>query len=383
MNASRIATITRLELTQRVRSVAWYVLLGVFAVLLLVVTALSFVAVTPGADRNGGSGSAVYSIVVYFVLLLVVLVSPTLSGNAINGDRDASTLAPVQVTLATTGEIIAGKLLAAWVTGLAFLAVSVPFLLLAMVAGGVSAGVLLVSLAVLVVEILVVAAIGVGFSGILARPLFSVAVTYLVVAGLVLGTLIAFGLSTAAVRTEVEQRTRDLIPVQPQSLPTVPPQCMTAAPGQTEPLPECLGPNPGGGGLVEPEYTCGGWSTYRSVQPRPDLVWWMLAPNPFLILADATPTEFRDGNPVDLFGNLKVFIRGMQIAPQTLTEFDGCARATGDYTYPTSEERIAGTAPSWFVGLALQLVLAALLIWRAWARTRTPARRLPPGTRIA
>ncbi len=35
MNLTRLWTITRLELTQRVRSVAWYVLLGIFALILV------------------------------------------------------------------------------------------------------------------------------------------------------------------------------------------------------------------------------------------------------------------------------------------------------------------------------------------------------------
>ena len=43
----------------------------------------------------------------------------------------------------------------------------------------------------------------------------------------------------------------------------------------------------------------------------------------------------------------------------------------------------AKTTPSWFVGLALQVVLAAAALVWAWARTRTPAGRLPKGTRIA
>ena len=111
MNAQRLGTIVRLELTQRTRSVAWYVLLGVFAVLLVIVTSLSFMAFSwSGQER----GSAIYSTIVYITLLLVVLVSPTLSGNSINGDRDAATLAPVQVTLATTADILIGKFLAAY-----------------------------------------------------------------------------------------------------------------------------------------------------------------------------------------------------------------------------------------------------------------------------
>ena len=104
MTFSRLWTIARLELLQRVRTVSWYVLLGVFGLVLLGVTALAFLAY--GGWGTGGPG--VYSVVVYVTLLLILLVSPTLSGNSINGDRDAATLAPVQVTLATTGEILFG-----------------------------------------------------------------------------------------------------------------------------------------------------------------------------------------------------------------------------------------------------------------------------------
>ena len=132
MNGQRLGTIVGLELTQRTRSIAWYVLIGVFAVLLAIVTGLSFLA-WGSAFQPGG---AIYSTIVYITLLLVVLVSPTLSGNAINGDRDAATLAPVQVTLATTLEILIGKFLAAWITGLAFVAVALPFLVLATLGGG-------------------------------------------------------------------------------------------------------------------------------------------------------------------------------------------------------------------------------------------------------
>lgn len=374
MNGGRVAAIIWLELTQRVRSVAWYVLLGVCGLLLAIVTALSF-AMWSYAPQTG---AGVYSVVVFFALLLAVLVSPTLSGNAINGDRDAATLAPVQVTLATTGEIIAGKFIAAWTTGLAFVVVAAPFLVTATLAGGVSALVVVTSLVVLIVEIGVVAAIGVGLSGILARPLFSVAVTYLVVAALAVGTPIAFGLGGAAVRTEVEYQTRTMEPVYPQGMPTVPPECMTAAPGQTEPLPECMTLPP-----FEQQFECGEWSSYTSVQPRFDLVWWVLAANPFVILADATPAEFDQyGSPVDMFGGIKASVRGAQIPPESVRVFDDCAPGGAD-PYPTAEEISEQATPSWFVGLAVQLVLAAGLLAWAWARTRTPARRLPPGTRIA
>ncbi len=359
MNAQRLGTIVRLELTQRTRSVAWYVLLGVFALLLVIVTVLSFLAYS---SMEIGQGSAIYSTIVYMTLLLVVLVSPTLSGNSINGDRDAATLAPVQVTLATTADILVGKFLAAWITGLAFVAVSIPFLLIATLSGGADAATVAISLLVLIVEVGAIAAIGVALSGIIARPLFSVATTYLVVAALVVGTLIAFGLVGATMRTEQTYTSRG--------------PAFSCGPGETpsEDYPCSEDATPEG---------CGEWTSYTADVYRYDRVWWILAANPFVILADATPTKFDEsGYPVDLFGQIKYGIRAAQQAPEAELIFDECGSEPFAQDR-TPEEVIAQSAPSWFVGLGLQILLAAGLMWWAWSRTNTPARRLPPGTRIA
>ncbi|MFD5213371.1 ABC transporter permease [Microbacterium sp. NPDC058345] len=342
MSVARIVTIARLELTQRLRSVGWYVLLGIFALLLLGITGLSFAVFSFQQAPSAG----VYSIVVNFVLLLVVLVSPTLSGNAINGDRDAATLAPVQVTLATTGDIMLGKLLAAVATGAAFLLVALPFLAFSLLGGGVSPGMFAVSILVLLAEIIVIATIGVGLSGLIARPLFSIATTYLAVAALVVGTLIVFALAGSAIRTE--------------------------AVSQQRPWNDQTG-----------EPYCDRWEAYAYETPRFDLVWGVLAANPFVVLADATPVEFREGYPQDLFGQIKVGVRSAQHAPAS-EHWDPCDRGFEmQQLGPTPEELVARSVPSWFVGLGVQVLIAGGLFAGAWARTRTPARRLPPGTRIA
>lgn len=366
MNLSRLWTIARLDLLQRVRTVSWYVLLGVFALLLIGVTVLAFLAY--GGWGQGAPG--VFSVVVCVTLLLVLLVSPTLSGNSINGDRDAATLAPVQVTLATSGEILLGKFVAAWITGLAFAAVAAPFLIVATLAGDVDPWMVVVSLVVLVIEIGIVAAIGIALSGILARPLFSVAVTYLVVAALAVGSLIGFGLIGSAVSSEVQVSSRSAVYDFEGNI-----QCRDGSD-------DCYGDTE--------QMVCGDWETSSYRVPRLDHVWWVLSANPFVILADATPTRFDPhGNPDDVFGWIKAGVRGAQIAPDlAAVGYDECdpANYTGDggnTDYRTPEEIIAMTVPSWFVGLAVQILLAAVLLWWAGARTRTPARTLPPGTRIA
>ena len=73
--------------------------------------------------------------------------------------------------------------------------------------GQISAATIVISVLVLAVELGVIAAVGVGLSGVLARPLFSVVVTYLVVAALSIGTLIAFGLGGASIQSTVRQTT--------------------------------------------------------------------------------------------------------------------------------------------------------------------------------
>lgn len=362
MNLSRLWTITRLELLQRVRTVSWYVLLGVFALLLVGVTALAFIVYGGWGD----AGPGVYSIVVCVTLLLVLLVSPTLSGNSINGDRDASTLAALQVSLATTGEILWGKFLAAWITGLAFVVVAAPFLVIATLTGGVNPLVVVVSLAILVVEIAVVSAVGVALSGILARPLFSVAVTYLVVAALTFGSAIAFGLVGASITSEGVSNTRYAVYNADGSM-----ECRDGSD-------ECWGD-------VE-NVVCEDWQTDTFRVPRFDRVWWMLSTNPFVILADASPSTFdANGSPDDLFGWIKAGVRGAQLPPPLEMTYDECdPSGSGGYVPgPTPEEIISETVPSWFVGIAVQVVLAGGLMWWAWARTRTPAQKLPPGTRIA
>lgn len=350
--------IATLDLKQRVRGVAWYVLLGVFVLLVTIVTALLVLATNAWDDGGGG----VFSTIVFFVLLLGTLVSPALSGNAINGERDAGTLATTQVTLITTAQLVIGKWIAAWLTALAFLAASFPFLAFAVALGHVSAATIAVSTLVLAAELGAVAAIGVGLSGVLSRPLFSVTVTYLVVAALSIGTLIAFGLGGAAIQSTVRQTTIDVawnqLDEQGHSLDGGPAPC---APPRVD--------------------------TFQV--PRFDYVWGFLAANPYVVVADAAPGTFDvNGNPRDLFGWIATGVRGAQRAPDLHPHVDQCTNwdTSGGWMptdFETPREVYDRSVPSWFVGLAIHALLAAgALLW-AVRRTEVPARRLPTGSRVA
>jgi ABC-type transport system involved in multi-copper enzyme maturation permease subunit len=348
---SGTGTVLALELRQRVRGVAWYVLLGVFTALVALVTVLLSLSI----GVTGGFGGFLFSGILFFVLLLGTLVTPALSGNAINGDRDAGTLATTQVTLLTTGQLVLGKFLAAWLTALAFLAASLPFLAYAVVVGDIDASTIAVSIVVLAVELGVVAAIGVGLSGVLARPLFSVVVTYLAVAALSIGTLIIFTLAGIATTSAARSTTIDIAIVNEDVQPPA-------------------------------EIVCAPPVTTTSTVSRFDYYWGLLAANPYVVLADAAAGRFdASGNPSDLFSATAVSVRAAQIPPDLDATYDFCAEVRDGRTQDveTSEEVFDRTVPTWFVGLGIHLLLATgALVW-AIARTRTPAARLPRGSRIA
>ncbi|MCU1404492.1 MAG: transporter permease [Glaciihabitans sp.] len=348
---SGVGVIVSLELRQRVRGAAWFILLGVYVVLVAIVTVVSNIAIGGFQQGFGDTGGTVYSAIIYFVLLLGTLVTPAFSGNAVNGDREAGTLATTQVTLVSTGQIIIGKWLSSWITALAFLAASVPFLIFSLFTGNVSGPTMVVSLLVLAVELGVVAAIGVGLSGIIVRPLFSLVVTYLVVAALSVGSLIAFGLGGLAVQDTVRYTGSYFAYDNPDD-PEDPGECIVQEP-------------------------------YTSEVPRFDHFWGILVANPYVVLADAVPTSYNSqGAPNDLFGQIKYAVRQVQIAPELDTSYNGCID-NRDERSPTGKEIINSTTPGWFVGLLIHVILAAAALLGAWSRTRTPAKRLAKGSRIA
>ena len=349
-----VRTVAVLELRQRVRSTRWVVALVVWFVVVGAITGLTWAAVHAIGDDatldgtgapDGGltflAGPPIFGVVVFFVLFLGLLVSPTLSSTAVNGDRNAGTLATLQVTLLTPAEIAVGKLLAAWAAALAFLAVSVPFLVVALAAGGVPVASVLVCLAVLALLLAVVCAIGLGFSALSARTSGSVVLTFLTVAALTVLSPIVFALTLPAVTEREEVRVWTF------------PSSFT---GEGH-LPECV------------------WETQTLDQAHTERTWWLLAVNPFVVLADAAP-EAREENSIvgDPLAAIRAGVRLARTGPAD--ELDFC---TGNFTSVTPdgvevspespvEEPEPDRSVVWPYGLAANLAAR-----RGRARGRGPA----------
>jgi ABC-type transport system involved in multi-copper enzyme maturation permease subunit len=365
---SGVRTVATLELRQRVRSTRWIVVLVVWFVALLGLTLLVRSAVHASlspADSGSGVSSqqldeyaaaSVFGIVVFLVLALGGLVAPALTATSVNGDRSAGVLAALQTTLLTPAEIGLGKLLAAWVTALALLAAALPVLGWAYLDGGTPVGRLLTTLAVLALTLLVVCTIGLGWSALTARTSSSTVLTYLSVLFLGLGLPILFALTAPLVRETRTVQVRQLQPppeVDANGDPTGPGDCVTV--------------------------------TARRGEFRTDRTWWLLAANPFVVVADSAPPvrlpgAFGIGDPLTA---IRDGVRGLRLGPEAVV--DECFVSEESYQEAElARQRAADALPAtWPYGLGFDLVLGAAFAVVAVRRLRAPARALPRGTRVA
>jgi ABC-type transport system involved in multi-copper enzyme maturation permease subunit len=345
---SGVLTVARLEFMLRIRAGRWRWLVGAWFVVLTGVTWLVRTAASRAAGlgdevgRQHMLGAVMFGVVVLVVLALALLVAPALAAQSVNGDRERGTLATLQVTRLRAGEIALGKLAASWGTALVFLAVTLPLALWCYVEGGLSVGRIAGVYLVTALLLGVVCAISLGLSALLARSTTSGVLAYLTVFALSAGTAIAFGLVTASTQQTVT-------------------------------------------GL---RLTCGdaGGCTYETTVSRPDRTWWLLAPNPFVVLADSAPAGpvHRERLPngdvvevpsdVDILGEMSRSLHKIRATPRVV-----------DHDFGTSFEVPDGVTggPIWPLGLGIDLALAAGAIWLTTVRLRTPTHRLARGQRVA
>jgi len=354
-----VLTVARLEFRLRIRAGRWRWMLGAWFLLLLGITALVRAAASQnniGSGNVGTRGAVMFGVVVLVVLALALLVSPALAAQSVNGDRERGTLATLQVTRLRAGEIAVGKLLASWGTALVFLAVTLPLALWCFVEGGLSvlriAGVYLVTALLLGI----VCALSLALSALLARSTTSGVLAYLTVFALTVGTVIAWGLLTAVTQQRV-----------------------TATAQQCEDY-------VGGTQTTEPTGVNCTEVPYETTVPRTDRTWWLLAPNPFVVLADSAPAgpvrrvTLPDGRvveeplDVDVLGAMSRGLHQIRVKPTPVTT-----------PYGTNLEVPSGVTGSavWPTGLAIDLLLAAGAMWVTTRRLRTPTDRLARGQRIA
>lgn len=403
MTRSGIAVVARQEFTIRIRAGRWrWLLLAWFAVL-MVFTLLVRASIARVADADvPNKGVVVYGSLALLVLALALLVVPALAAQSVNGDRERGTLATLQVTRLTAGDIAVGKLAAAWGTALVFLAVSAPMVVYAMFLGGVPFWRVLVVTVVVSLLLGVFIALALCLSALLSRTTTSGVLAYLLVFALCVGTLICFGIGAALAQDTVTVRqpayctdegmveSGPLPPGAAASLPPGPVPSPIAPVPTTSPDPVQPVPSPA------PRF-CQPATSYNTQATRTDLVWWLLAPNPFVILADSAPAlppltaeerrekqrreergdydnDLRDADPLGAIGTE---VRKLRLKPGQKDSF-----LYGDAA-ELSEQVPARRKPVWPYGLAFDVLLGIGAVVLTARKLTTPTRTLPKGQRVA
>ena len=352
MSWTAVRTVAVLELRQRVRSTRWRVMLIVWGVVLVLLCG----GLTALAGMSGGRHEEIvpilYDLTLGFVLGIGLIVAPTLSATSINGDRADATLALLQATALRSHEIVVGKLLAAWLAALAFLAVAAPFLLAFTMTGGASWTALVGHLLILAVSLGAVCAVGLGLSAATARPSASAVLTYLVVTALVIGTPIMMTLSTTA----VHGKQRSIVYSTDYDASTNNKQVCEKDP-----------------------------DIYTSDIVHWERIWWMLVPNPFVALGDVSArAPVTDLDPRTSYSPLRELGLGVDTM-RTPQPAEVVSYYCGNNSHSTWDDDVRRPEHLVFWPATL-LVLGLLGAWSlvsASRRLRTPVRTLARGTRVA
>ncbi len=352
MSWTAVRTVAVLELRQRVRSTRWRVMLIVWGVVLVLLCG----GLTALAGMSGGRHEEIvpilYDLTLGFVLGIGLIVAPTLSATSINGDRADATLALLQATALRSHEIVVGKLLAAWLAALAFLAVAAPFLLAFTMTGGASWTALVGHLLILAVSLGAVCAVGLGLSAATARPSASAVLTYLVVTALVIGTPIMMTLSTTA----VHGKQRSIVYSTDYDESTNNKQVCEKDP-----------------------------DIYTSDIVHWERIWWMLVPNPFVALGDVSArAPVTDIDPRTSYSPLRELGLGVDTM-RTPQPAEVVSYYCGNDSHSTWDDDVRRPEHLVFWPATL-LVLGLLGAWSlvsASRRLRTPVRTLARGTRVA
>lgn len=344
--------VTSLELRQRIRSVRWYVALGLWTLGLIGIGLLVLgpTAMFSGWEYVDQTAAIVFSLQMILVLFAMLLVIPALSAGSINGDRTAGTLATLQASLLSPLEITLGKLLAGWVTGLAFLVLAMPSVLPTALLGGIGPLYLLRVVVMIAALALCITAIGLGLSAITARQLGSVVLAYVIVFGVTVVAPIVWGTSASFLQEEREVTTYSRLYTTDSA--SGPVQCVKEVHEQT---------------VVRLDLS----------QP---LMW----PNPVVLLADVAPSadlnaELAADENIDA---LQLIQAGMRFAadPTHPQSFVYCEK--GDEGYP---EHLGEPTdrPIWPLGLGMWVLVGAGSVALTTWRLAVPITRLGRGIRIA
>lgn len=185
------------ELTERLRVRRTTVTLTLSLAVIALVVHLAYTAITndQGSLDPGDAarvGRTLYESVLFVLLLVMAIVVPGSSADAVTGERERQTLQPLQATQMGPWGILIGKLLASMAYAGLVVVATMPLLGVSFVLGGLTVGRLLRGIVAVMASGLVFGAVGVSVSAFVRRSQAAVLLSYGVTALLLIGTWVAF-----------------------------------------------------------------------------------------------------------------------------------------------------------------------------------------------
>lgn len=365
MNRNSISVLVGLEARQRIRSTRWKITAIILFVLIsILILGSLYLGVAVGGATYRQWAENLLDITIAVVLFLGFAAAPTLSATSINGDRRDATLALVQATPISSWDLAIGKLLGSWFASLALIGVALPYLIWGIASSHTSILFGIIAVVVIALIMLAYCAIGLAFSTLTARPAASAMLTQATVLLLLLGLPIAFGLTYP-----LTERTHTVK-------------------------------------VTEHEYN-DSWDSSTCTLVDKDVeynhteyTWWLLTPNPLLIVSDTLSAGVDHEEAGDVYGGADLFAfllssarSGPHIADQSCAALN---RRYADY-YPadsplvddvvlleSDDPRLAQhVGDSWYYGLIVTIAIGTGSLLVAVRRLRVPARKLGKGVRVA
>jgi ABC-2 type transport system permease protein len=145
--------------------------------------AVTLILLVAGSDAGSTTfapemGSTIYSVLVVVQFILLMFSAPGLTAGAISGEREKQTLDLLLLTRMTPLQVVTGKLGAAVSFSLLLMVASLPVYSILFLLGGVALSRLAMTVAVYVVTVLLLGAIGVYYSALFKRTQAAVVAAY-------------------------------------------------------------------------------------------------------------------------------------------------------------------------------------------------------------
>lgn len=191
--------VLRREMDERAASKRAAVAMTVWLLLLTGLALLVYLAYSsntgfdPVTDDSARIGKNLFEWTLFGMLGLVLFLVPAFTASAVAGERTRQTLVPVQMTTLTPLSIVLGKTLAAVAFTVLLVVAAAPILALAFLIGGVGLSDVAKGLGMVILTAVVIGAVGIMFSAVFRKVQGAIVMTYGFVLAISIGTFILLG----------------------------------------------------------------------------------------------------------------------------------------------------------------------------------------------